>query len=426
MQLKLLLLFGSIAYFALSIAAGIGVHNDLHHIFAHAVIVFGIIAVFRHLFLLTCALIDSKSAFTGNVTQQAKISIIVPAYNEALVIRQSLESLISVKYPDFEIIVVDDGSTDGTAEIARQFMKNHEQYPFQLIRQSNAGKATALNTGIKHASGEYVMCVDADSRLHPDALSNGVRHFVDEKVGAVGGFIEVINQEKLLTKFQQIEYLLSLNFLRAGLSLLGVVTVVPGPVGLFRKNALLEAGGYREDRNNFAEDADVTVRLLSLAWRVKGERSMLAFTEAPDTLYDLLRQRYRWKRGIYQAFHENIFSLTTSPDPRGPLIVFFLALEAFAIDIINFGITLFFLASVLAHGELALFIAWFALLIFLDILTVLFVIPERKKALQMMALFFLQKFTYAYLLQAWSVFSYLDEWRSTGMNWDKLERIGTH
>lgn len=423
--IRFVLLFGCLCYFALCIVASLEVSYVLHQAMIALFLLFGLIVITRYLLILVAAILEKVKLKTEtNTFWNPLISIIVPAFNEENLIEASLSSLAVLDYPNYEVIVVDDGSTDKTECIAHQVAERYPRTQISIISQSNSGKSWALNTGIEHAQGDLVMCVDSDSRLNPDALSVGMRHFKDHRVGAVGGFVDVINNNKLITKLQQLEYVIGQNFLRRGLSFFNMVTVVPGPIGMFRKKAIQQVGGYNTRSDCFAEDADLTVRLLAQGWHVQGETQMIAHTEAPETLYTLLRQRYRWKRGIFQALFDNFYRLTTSSNIKCVLIVCILVFESFLFDIISFGITLFALSSFLAFAEFQVFLWAFAIISFLDLIVLVFSTYEQGYLIRKFLLFLLQKMSYAYVLQAWGVFALFDELSSTKMEWDKLERTG--
>ncbi len=415
----------SILYFSVCIIAALEVSYVLHQVMISFFILFGVLVCLRYLILFVGAVRDKLEKIEDlDSSWRPLVSIIVPAYNEESLIESAIRSLVKLDYPDYEIIVVDDGSTDGTVLIAGQVAARQPDIKVKIISQTNSGKAWALNTGIRHAQGEFVVCVDSDSRLNPDALNFGLRHFRDERLGAIGGFVDIINANRMITRFQQLEYFIGLNFLRRGLSCFNIVTVVPGPIGMFRKEALRQIGGYNTSSNCFAEDADLTVRLLVNGWHVRGETRMLAQTEAPNTLYRLLRQRYRWKRGIFQSWFENVSELLALPEKKGIAIAGILMFESFLFDVINFGITLFALSSFLAFGEFKIFLLVFIVLAVLDLSVFVFASLERGRMVGMFWLFLISKISYAYILQAWGVFALLDEWLSTKMSWDKLERHG--
>lgn len=413
----------SILYLLLALLAGLEVWPGLHLAMVTILYVLLAVTLVRQLLLLYLASKERPPLRILDWGEPPLVSVLLPAFNESAVIQASLQSLMELRYPNLEIIVIDDGSQDDTAERARQVARS-SRIPVKVISQANKGKAGALNTGFIHASGAYVLVVDADSRVEQNALNFGMRHFVDARVGAVGGFVGVANTEKLLCRFQELEYLISLNFVRRALSGLGMVTVVPGPVGLFRREAILQVGGYQEGGKTFAEDADITLRLLAAGWKVNGDRSMVAYTEAPEDVYALLRQRYRWRRGIYQAFSDNMAGLITSPRRAGIPLTLFIALDAFVLEVINFGFTIFFLAHFLRFGEVDLMFSWYLLIVALDMITLRFVCREQGRFLHYLVLFFVQRFSYAFLLQAWNVIALMDEWRASAMSWDKLERLG--
>ena len=425
---KPFLFVATLILFCISILAGLEIWRGLHQIMVHIFLVFGFLLIFRHLVLLYAAWHRNRELPTTQTTlYYPPISIIIPAYNEEAVIQDSLSSLLDLDYPDYEVIMVDDGSSDETVAIAKNISQQHSSsgqssISLRIITQTNAGKSSALNTGLRHAQGELIMCVDSDSRLATDSLKWGVEHFSDPRIAAVAGHVEVANSDHWLTRFQQLEYLISQNFVRRGLSWFGIVTVIPGPVGLFKRDAIEKVGGYSEDKNLFAEDADLTVRLLARGYRIVSEDRMVASTEAPVEIYPLLRQRYRWKRGIYQTLHLNFKALILANKPRQSFLAIFLVLEGFFMEIMSFAITLFILASFFRFAELQLLYAWFGLLFILDVLVLMLAVGNRWW--KVIPLLFIQKLIYGYALQGWGTFSLLDEWRSSKMSWDKVERVG--
>lgn len=428
LAIRIILMLCALSYLTLCLTGGLEISYPLQSVLVHFFILLACLLVLRHLFLLLSAWIETAlppAMWPAKNDWQPMVSIIIPAYNEEEVIEAALLSLLAVEYDNYEIIMVDDGSTDNTVALVRHIVRhrNPQHIPTRVIAQSNGGKANALNTGLIHASGEFVLCVDSDSRIARDSLQNGLRHFKNKRIAAVAGNIIVANENNLLTRFQQLEYMISQNFIRRGLSLFGMVTVIPGPIGLFRKSALAEVHGYNEDKQLFAEDADVTVRLLTRGWHITSDAGMQAVTEAPATINGVLRQRYRWKRGIYQVLHNNFFSLITAPDGRRPFIAVLLTLEGFLFEVLGFGVTLFMLSNIILLGEIKLLLGWLILLFTLDI-TTLFFVARPGQFLKYLPLLILQKLTYTFALQTWGVLALLDEWRASKMTWDKVERLG--
>ena len=229
---------------------------------------------------------------------QPAVSIIVPAYNEEINAVSSLQNLLRCDYPYFDIIFVDDGSADKTYEIVKAAFEHHPK--MKIFTKPNGGKASALNFGIAKTSADYVVCIDADTKLLPDAVSFMMKNFANENVGAVAGSVKVGNEVNLLTRWQSIEYTTSQNFDRKGFAYPNAITVIPGAIGAFKKEALIAAGGFTTD--TLAEDCDITIRILKAGYIVANEPKALAYTEAPETLKQFFKQRFRWTFGVMQTF----------------------------------------------------------------------------------------------------------------------------
>jgi cellulose synthase/poly-beta-1,6-N-acetylglucosamine synthase-like glycosyltransferase len=222
------------------------------------------------------------------------VSVIVPAYNEEAGIEATLTSLLDCEYPK-EIIVVDDGSTDGTAAAVRRFANAG----VRLIRQPNAGKPAALNTGIARARGRIMVLMDGDTVFEPDAIRRLVQPFSDPGIGAVSGNAKVANRTGLLGRWQHIEYVVGFNLDRRFYDLAGCMPTVPGAIGAFRREALSDVGGLSD--STLAEDTDLTMAIVRAGWRVVYAQDAIAWTEAPASLGQLWKQRYRWSYGTMQA-----------------------------------------------------------------------------------------------------------------------------
>ena len=229
------------------------------------------------------------------------VSIIVPAYNEEVNAVNSLNNLLNTDYPNFEVIFVDDGSKDATYERVSRAFAGHPQV--RVLTKANGGKASALNFGIGQSTAGYVVCIDADTKLLPNAVSLMMRHFSDENVGAVAGNVKVGNERNMITRWQSIEYITSQNFDRKAFAAVNAITVVPGAIGAFRKQAIEEAGGFTTD--TLAEDCDLTVRILRCGYTIRNENKAIAMTEAPETVRQFLKQRFRWSFGVMQTFWKN-------------------------------------------------------------------------------------------------------------------------
>ena len=225
------------------------------------------------------------------------VSVLIPAYNEEKVIITTIEHLLASDYQNLEVLVIDDGSIDRTAEMIRhRFM---DERRVTLIAIPNGGKANALNTGLRQASGAVVVALDADTQFNTDTISRLVRWFTDPRVGAVAGNAKVGNRINMITRWQALEYIVAQNLERRALSALDTLTVVPGAVGAWRRQALLELGGFPAD--TLAEDQDLTIAIQTAGYRVLFDTSAIAWTEAPATFRGLGKQRFRWSFGTLQC-----------------------------------------------------------------------------------------------------------------------------
>lgn len=229
--------------------------------------------------------------FTGAV------SVVIAAYNEAPVIVRTIESVLASDLPVLEVILVDDGSSDGTGDLARARFGDDERVV--VLSKPNGGKATALNAGIDVARGDLLFHIDADTVLDPAAIGKLARHFGDPKVAAVAGNVQVGNVVNLLTRWQDLEYVTSQNIDRRAYARLNCITVVPGAIGMWRRSAVLHVGGYQTD--TLAEDMDLTWRLRRAGYRLENEPAAFAYTEAPERYGPFLRQRFRWAYGTLQC-----------------------------------------------------------------------------------------------------------------------------
>jgi cellulose synthase/poly-beta-1,6-N-acetylglucosamine synthase-like glycosyltransferase len=282
-------------------------------------------------------------AFSG---LEPPITIVVPAYDEERTIAASIRSMLQLEYGSFEIVVVNDGSRDGTLEVLR---REFELVPFpeatrvsiptrkirgvyrsrrharlRVVDKENGGKADALNAGINAARSPLFCAVDADSVLVRDSLQRVVRPFLEDSTTvASGGTIRIVNGCRVsegfveevgvprswLARIQAVEYLRAFLFGRMGWSPANAMLIVSGAFGLFRRTAVIEAGGYRTD--TVGEDMELVVRLHRLhrlqrkPYRIVFVPDPICWTEAPESLGVLRRQRMRWQRGLLESLVAN-------------------------------------------------------------------------------------------------------------------------
>ncbi len=223
------------------------------------------------------------------------VTVVVPAFNEAAGIAATVRSLAASDYPILQIIVVDDGSTDATAEIVASLALPN----VSLVRQPNSGKPAALNTGVAQARYGIVVLVDGDTVFERGTLRALVAPFADPQVGAVSGNTKVGNRRGIVGRWQHIEYVIGFNLDRRMFDVLRCMPTVPGAIGAFRRDVLAQVGGVSDD--TLAEDTDLTMAICRSGWRVVYAPDARAWTEAPVTIGQLWRQRYRWCYGTMQA-----------------------------------------------------------------------------------------------------------------------------
>lgn len=264
-----------------------------------------LLGILRILFLGVLALLnyfkDKKQGDPVIGTFTPKVSIIVPAYNEEVNCVATVKSLLQQDYPHYEIIFIDDGSKDKTFERITAAFGNNEQV--KAYRKENGGKASALNYGIERAGSDFLLCIDADTQLKKDALSKMMPYFKDDRVGAVAGNVKVGNTQKILTQWQSIEYITAQNFDRRAFDYINGITVVPGAIGAFSKKAMQDTGGFATD--SLAEDCDLTIRILRQGYIIRNCTAAIAVTEAPESISQFLKQRFRWCYGVMQSFWKN-------------------------------------------------------------------------------------------------------------------------
>ena len=232
------------------------------------------------------------------------VSILIPAYNEALVVATSISAARRVDYPELEILVLDDGSTDDTAGAAR--IAAADDHRCQVIRDpENRGKADRLNQGFRQARHELVVVIDADTHLHPQALKLlAARMCRTPILAAVAGAPHVTNRGHMLEALQIVEFASVVGLIRRTQALTGRVGIVAGVLGMFHRDRVLAVGGY--DARMATEDIDLTWRLLLAGWHTDYEPHALIGMQVPSTMRGLWEQRKRWARGQGEALRVHV------------------------------------------------------------------------------------------------------------------------
>jgi cellulose synthase/poly-beta-1,6-N-acetylglucosamine synthase-like glycosyltransferase/peptidoglycan/xylan/chitin deacetylase (PgdA/CDA1 family)/spore germination protein YaaH len=225
------------------------------------------------------------------------VSVLIPCFNEEKVIVTTLERILASDHARLEVLVIDDGSADRTALVARSRFADDPRV--NVLSISNGGKAAALNAGLKIASHEVVVALDADTQFEATTISRLARWFVDPSIGAVAGNAKVGNRVNTVTRWQALEYVVAQNLERRALAALDTLTVVPGAVGAWRRETLNRLGGFPGE--TLAEDQDLTIGIQTAGYGVVFDPQAVAWTEAPATVRALARQRFRWAYGTLQC-----------------------------------------------------------------------------------------------------------------------------
>lgn len=348
------------------------------------------------------------------------VSVVIAAYNEEKVIGKTIHSILSSDYPAFEVLIVDDGSKDDTAKVVEETYAKHPLV--RLMKKSNGGKSSAVNLGFKEAMGEIVVALDADTLIAENAISLLVNHFKNDQVAAVSGNVKVGNIGNLLTKWQHIEYVTGFNLERRAFAALNCITVVPGAIGAWRKQDVEEAGYFKDD--TLAEDTDITLTLLRQGKKIEFEEKAYAFTEVPEDIKSLTKQRYRWVYGTLQClwkhrdalFNKKHHSLGFIGLPNMWLFQYIYQTISPIADI------LFIMALFGARpGKAAI---GFTLFYLLDFFTSLYAFRLEKESPKPLGSLFLQRILYKQLMTYVVIKSMFSAIKGVTVGWNKLKRKG--
>jgi cellulose synthase/poly-beta-1,6-N-acetylglucosamine synthase-like glycosyltransferase/peptidoglycan/xylan/chitin deacetylase (PgdA/CDA1 family) len=348
------------------------------------------------------------------------VVVVVPAYNESVGIEPAVRSLADSDYPDFEVVVVDDGSTDDTADV----VEGLELDRVRVLRKANGGKASALNAGIAASSAPVVVMVDGDTVFEPEALRRLVQPLGDAMVGAVSGNTKVGNRGGLLGRWQHIEYVTGFNLDRRMYEVLQCTPTIPGAIGAYRRDALEEVGGVPGD--TLAEDTDLTLAIGLTGRRVLYADDARAWTEAPSSLGDLWRQRYRWSYGTMQAVWKHKGALLTR-DPRerriGQLALPYMILFQILLPIAAPMIDLFALYGLLFSNAVPVLAFWFGFN-GLQLALATFAFRMDKESLKPLWALPLQQFVYRQLMYVVIIESTVSAVVGARAQWRSLTRTG--
>jgi cellulose synthase/poly-beta-1,6-N-acetylglucosamine synthase-like glycosyltransferase/peptidoglycan/xylan/chitin deacetylase (PgdA/CDA1 family) len=351
------------------------------------------------------------------------VSVVIPAYNEAKVIERTILSVLGSRGVDVEIFVVDDGSTDDTADVVSKAF--YIEPRVRLVRLENGGKARALNVGFELATHPIVVALDADTIFLPDTIVELARKFDDPRVAAVAGRAVVGNVNHFVGRWQALEYVIGQGIERRAWHLLGVVSVVPGAVGAWYRDRTIAAGGFGTD--TLAEDCDLTITLQVRGYRVSYAPNAVALTEAPESVRALIKQRFRWCFGVLQTTWKHRGAMVHAP--RGNRVIGMLLLPAILLSHLATPL-LAPIADVAAVAAFALgnahvVIPYAVALMIAELLLTLLALRLDRASIALMSDWLVNRFVYRWLLfiaLARAVFAAL---RGGTVGWGKLVRTGT-
>ncbi len=354
----------------------------------------------------------------STTTRETLVTVVIPAYNEEKTIRRTVASVQHSTHKNFVALVVNDGSSDKTAAIVEHMRQKDPR--IQLLNKPNGGKFSALNLAFQQATTDLIITIDADTILHPKTLDELIMPFDDPKVDAVCGNVEVGNICNLLTGFQALEYITSQNFDRRAFEELNCIGVVPGATGAWRRQRVIEIGGYEAD--TLVEDADVTLRLLKHGGKIVYAPEARSRTEAPSTLKDLSKQRLRWSFGTFQCLrkHARSFFHGTLGWIALPNIFFFQILYPILSPI---GDLVFIWAIV--TRQVNSIIVGYLFFILVDFVGSVLAFRLEKRSPKLLLLIFIQRFFYRQFMYVIAFRSILAILRGTHQGWNKLVRKGS-
>ncbi|NOJ32775.1 MAG: hypothetical protein DA329_11615, partial [Candidatus Nitrosocosmicus sp.] len=288
--------------------------------------------IFKIIFLSIYFTKKGKRQKKPKMSTKKKITIMIPAHNEEAGIKASIEAALKTKYKNKEIIVIDDGSTDNTYQIAKMFS---EKGLIKLLhrKQASGSKAAALNYGFMYATGDLILCMDGDTLLVEDSLQNAVGYFDDEEVKAVSGNVKILSGDEdvtnTLTNAQKYEYLIAIELGRSFTSALNILLVISGAFGIFRRDIFSNTGKF--DKDTITEDFDLTLKIRKTKGKIPFIRDSIARTYCPNNWKAWIKQRRRWAHGQMQTLKKHKDLMLSSKFTRRDRIAMF---DMWALDII--------------------------------------------------------------------------------------------
>ena len=377
---------------------------------------------------------ESRTVFPA-IDPDRFVTVLIPAFNEERVIERSVRRVLDSRDVKIEVIVIDDGSKDRTSAIVRETFANDARV--RLLTLENGGKARALNKGLELVRGDIVIALDADTQFEPTTIARLARWFADETLGAVAGNAKVGNRVNLVTRWQALEYITAQNLERRALARLDAMTVIPGAVGAWRLAAIREVGGYPPD--TLAEDQDLTIAIQRAGWKVHHDQYAVAWTEAPESVAALAKQRFRWAYGTLQCLWKHRAVMATG-QPRGlariglPQAVLFQILLAAISPVIDLALILSMIATwfqVQAHGwaqsstDIDRMLTYWLVFTAIDLLAAFIAFAlERREKWRLLWLLIPQRIGYRQIMYYVVLKALAQALRGPRVGWGKLERSG--
>ena len=377
-----------------------------------------VIAIFRILFLGTMVIRSIKRYKKRNNQKfEEPVTVIVPCYNEEKTVAYTLSALQESTKKNLEILVVNDGSSDNTSGVVRDFMKSDPR--IHLLEKENGGKFSALNLAFAEAANEIIVTIDGDTILLPNTVDELTKPFADPKVDAVCGNVEVGNVRNILTGFQALEYITTQNFDRRAFDEMNCISVVPGATGAWRRQKVLAVGGYGSD--TLTEDADLTLRMLSAGAVIVYAPEARSRTEAPETIKGLAKQRFRWSYGTYQCLWKNrkLMGHGSLGWVALPNMLFFQIIFPILSPIGD----LVFILSIF-RGDFGAIASGYIMFTIMDLAGSLLAFSLEKKPKKMMWLILIQRFFYRQFMYVITYKSIIAIIKGRHYGWNKLNRTG--
>jgi cellulose synthase/poly-beta-1,6-N-acetylglucosamine synthase-like glycosyltransferase len=357
----------------------------------------------------------------ANVFPQPSVDIILPMFNEEKVIVKTVKNLLNIKYKYLGIIIIDDGSTDGSLHVVNNHFKGHPR--IKIIHQENSGKANALNAAILESESEIVVCIDADTMVRRNVMDEILPFFLDKKVAAVAGHVVVGNKINLITNTQYVEYITNQNFERSVFESINGIVAIPGAIGAFRRSIVTEVGGYTQ--HMLTEDSDLTLKIHSRNYVIKNAPDAIGFTEAPASLKDFFSQRVRWKVGLIQVLLKYRKNLLLHPNKSLAYITIpynwlFNVLLPLVIPIVDY-----FLIYDMLFTTQHVMLPYYLCFIFIDAIMCIYILWRKKESTRYMVYIIFQRFILRHIIQLSYLFILFKYLKGTLHDWGKIKRYAS-